>query len=70
MGRISYTAALEVHCGSDDPHNLGYSGHFLPGQASLIHKKNYPDVTRIDHVRLIVQHLGLAQKSGMVEPGL
>ena len=33
--------------GSDDPENLGHSGHFLVGQVGLIHKLNYLDLTQI-----------------------
>ena len=36
-----------VISGSDDPDNLGHLGHFLAGQVGIIHKSNYPDVTRI-----------------------
>ena len=70
VGRISYTAVLEVHCGSNDPHNPGHSGHFFARSSRSHPQKNYLDVTQIDHVRLIVQHLGLARKNGIVEPGL
>ena len=46
---------------------------FLPGQAGLIHEKNYLDVTWTDHMRLTVLHLveqQAVQKRGMVEPCL
>jgi len=44
---------LSVGSGSDYPANPGHSGYFLPGQPGLIHEKNYPDVSQIDHMSLI-----------------
>ena len=44
--RSLYKMLSRAENGLDDPDYLGYLSHFLVGQADLIYKLNYLDVTQ------------------------